>query len=205
MSASASTSSPNFTGRSLESQLGASYGLRGLSSVTSVIRASGPDRAEEPMAKALAATPSSASSRPMTSSSLPWRSAGWLTTATVGPWMSGRVSPAGACALPAIITTALPRAGSSPTSDGNLAPRKPASAPNQDDIVPAACKVPVLGTAPNTIGSSSGRTSRRSKKGCGSSARSFVWATGATVSSSTLSLPTLAHRLECSGSSHSIV
>ena len=77
--------------------------------------------------------------------------------------------------------------------------------PIQLAMEPDALSVPVLGWLPNTNGSLTGRLSRGSKNGAGSSARSLRRGICRSESSSWLSLLMVAHRLEWVGVSHSIV
>ena len=71
--------------------------------------------------------------------------------------------------------------------------------------MPAASRLRLSGAPANTKGSSSRRESRLSKNGSGSLARSSGRAIWVVSSCSSLVLLTLAHRLECSGSSHIMV
>lgn len=154
--------------------------------------------------KQIEARLSSCASRPRMMSSLAAGSLGWLAMVTEGPLLAGRFRPATPCA-PSASTTAWPLAGICPTAAGKDAPRKPASAPNHDEMVPAASSWAASGAPANTMGRLSGRESRRSKKGSGRKARSLASPSGSTDSSRRLSLPTLAHRLVCAGSSQSMV
>ena len=161
-------------------------------------------RARAMLLAAAAARLSSWASRPLMTSNLAVGSDGWAIMVTVGPLPWGRLTP-GTAPLPCTSTTALPVGGSCPTDAEKNAPRKPANAPNHDESVPAASNCAASGCVANTMGSFSARESRRSKKGSGRKARLLSNGSGLTISSSMLSLPTLAHRLECAGSSHSMV
>ncbi|MOA61009.1 hypothetical protein D3C78_1860420 [compost metagenome] len=71
--------------------------------------------------------------------------------------------------------------------------------------MPAASSSGPLGRVANTKGSFRGKASRRSNRGSGSADRSLGCLIDDTWRLSWLSLPILAHRLECKGSSHCIV
>ena len=98
-----------------------------------------------------------------------------------------------------------PLAGSASMAAGKFNTRPLARMPNQDASVPAASSVRLSGAPANTIGRLRLRPSRASKKGSGSSARSLACGAESVTNSSTLALLMVAHRLECSGSSHPVV